>query len=351
MVNPVNRKAVALLSGGLDSTLAVLAVLKQGVEVRAIKFQTPFDADASDKASGSYPFVNARRFCFDIELCRLGDRFLDILKNPKHGYGKNMNPCIDCRILMLKEAKQFMNMMGADFIITGEVIGQRPMSQKKDMLYHIDREAGVTDLVLRPLSAKLLKITASEERGLINREILYNFSGRSRKPQMALAREFGLEDYPAPAGGCLLTEPNYAHRLEELMNFDPAPSVRDIDLLRIGRHFRYSPLCKIIIGRDEAENEFIESMVNDTDCLLTVEGYGSPMTLVTGDIVGDAVKIAASLCARYSDAKDLSGVDVSVFRKTGDKYSVYVQSAGDDILKQYRIELNKKPGKHSIRNQ
>jgi tRNA-specific 2-thiouridylase len=204
---------------------------------------------------------------------------------------------------------------------------------------------------LRPLSAKLLRITTPEERGLINREILYNFSGRSRKPQMALAREFGLQDYPAPAGGCLLTEPNYAYRLEELMNFDPALSIRDIDLLRIGRHFRYSPFCKIIIGRDEAENEIIESLVTGTDCLLTVEGYGSPMTLVTGDISGDALKIAASLCARYSDAKDLPGVDVSVFRKTGDKYSVYVQSAGDELLKEYRIELNRKPGKHAIRNQ
>ena len=345
----MNRKAVALLSGGLDSTLAILAVLKQGVEVRAIKFQTPFDADVSHKASGSYPFSNARRFCFDIELCSLGDRFFDILKDPKHGYGKNMNPCIDCRILMLKEAKQFMNMIGADFIITGEVLGQRPMSQRKDMLYHIDREAGVTALVLRPLSAKLLKITTSEQRGLINREILYNFSGRSRKPQMALAREFGLEDYPAPAGGCLLTEPNYAYRLKELMTSGPAPSMRDIDLLRIGRHFRFSPLCKIMIGRDEVENEIIESLATDTDCLLRVEGYGSPLTLVTGEISGDVLKIAASLCARYSDAKDLPGVDVSVFIKNLKKYSVDVQPAGDDILKEYRIELNKKSGKHVIR--
>jgi tRNA-uridine 2-sulfurtransferase len=345
----VKRKAVALLSGGLDSTLAILAVLRQGVEVRAIKFQTPFDAEASLKATGSYPFSNARRFCFDIELCNLGDRFLDMLKDPKHGYGRNMNPCIDCRILMLKEAKQFMDLIRADFIITGEVLGQRPMSQRKDMLYHIDREAGVTDLVLRPLSAKLLKITASEQEGIINREMLYSFSGRSRKPQIILARELGLADYPAPAGGCLLTEPNYANRLKELMTFGPAPSMRDIDLLRIGRHFRYSSFCKIVIGRDEAENDAIESLATGTDYLLRVEGYGSPLTLVTGVISGDVLKIAASLCARYSDAKDLPGVDVSVFVKDVKQDSIDAHPAGDDILQQYRIVLNKKSDKHIIR--
>jgi len=334
-------KAIALLSGGLDSTLAILTALKQGVKVKAIKFRTPFDPDAAFKDSGSYPLSVARRFGFEVELFNPGDRFLDIVKNPKHGYGKNMNPCIDCRIFMLKEAKNLMDTTASDFIITGEVLGQRPMSQKRDMLYHIDRESGVSGLVLRPLSAKLLRITDPENRGIVNREMLYNLRGRSRKPQMALAREFGLEGYPSPAGGCLLTEPNYAHRLKDLMTFDSAPSIRDIQMLKIGRHFRFSPSCKIVIGRDERENKLIESLATETACLLKVEEYGSPSTLITGEITDDALKTAASLSARYSDAKGLPLVDVSVFTK-GLRYSIEVQPAGDDILKECRIELNRK---------
>ena len=333
----MNRKAIALLSGGLDSTLAILAVLKQGIEVKAKKFRTPFDHAVACGASGSDPVSLARRFFFDVELCNLGDRFLDVVKNPKHGYGKNMNPCIDCRIFMLKEAKKSMDMIAADFIITGEVIGQRPMSQKKDMLYHIDREAGVAGLVLRPLSAKLLKSTVPEERGMIDREMLYDFSGRSRKPQMRLAAELGLDAYPSPAGGCLLTEPNYAYRLKDLMTFDSAPSVRDIDLLRVGRHFRPSPLCKIVIGRDEAENEIIESAATDTDCLLRVDGCGSPSTLVTGEINEEAIRLAASLCARYSDAKKILEVQTEV--KRGDRTRVLTVSPADnETIEALRIE-------------
>lgn len=338
------KKAVALLSGGLDSTLAILAVLRQDIAVKAIKFRTPFDPDAGHGATDSYPFSIAHKFGFQAEIFTPGDAFLDIVRNPKHGYGKNMNPCIDCRIFMLKEAKKLMNEMEADFIVTGEVIGQRPMSQRKDMLYHIDKEADVTDLILRPLSAKLLKITAPEQRGIVNREMLYAFSGRSRKPQMALAKGLGLEDYPSPAGGCLLTEANYAHRLGDLLTFDPAPSLRDVGLLRLGRHFRFSHSCKIVIGRDQRENEAIESLASYTDCLLWVEEYGSPLTLVTGEITDKALELAASICARYSDARDLSYVDVSVLRK-GLRYLIEVQPAQKDALRDYMI----KNGKESCR--
>jgi len=329
-------KAVALLSGGLDSTLAILIVKNQGIEIEAIKFLTPFDVFVSQITpyppllkGGGGGIINfhhslclsnkemkvAKKFGFDIKICRLGDQFLDIVKNPKHGYGKNMNPCIDCRILMLREAKKFMDMVGAEFIITGEVLGQRPMSQRKEILYHIDKEAGVTNRVLRPLSAKLLKITLPEADGIVHREKLYGFSGRSRKPQITLAAEFGLKDYPAPAGGCLLTEPNYARKLRDLLTHNPVPSIRDIDLLRTGRHFRLSPVCKIIVGRDETENTIIESLSLDDDCILKVEGVGSPITLVTGEITDEALKVAASLCARYSDAKNLHGVEVVLIRK------------------------------------
>ncbi len=333
-------KAIALLSGGLDSTLAILALLKQGIEVKAVKFLTPFDSDAVCKSPDSYPFSTARRFRFEIGLFDIGHRFFGIVKDPKHGYGKNMNPCIDCRILMLGEAKKVMDATGADFIVTGEVLGQRPMSQRKDMLYHIDKEAGVSNLVLRPLSAKLLRITLPEINGVVNREMLYGFSGRSRKPQMSLAREFGLEDYPSPAGGCLLTEPNYARRLKDLLAHDSAPSMRDIDLLRRGRHFRFSPRCKIVIGRDEDENAVIESLSGEGNYLLKVPDYGSPVTLVTGKITEKALKVAASLCARYSDAKNVIEIDVAAVNR---KYTsmISVTPADNEMIDSLRIGKEK----------
>jgi hypothetical protein len=260
-----------------------------------------------------------------------------MVKKPKFGYGKNMNPCIDCRILMLKAARDFMEKTGTDFIISGEVLGQRPMSQRKNVLYLIDKEAGVTDYVLRPLSAKLLKITAPESMGIIKRDMLFDFRGRSRKPQMALAKEFGLTNYPAPAGGCLLTEPHYAHRLKDLLTCQPDPDLDDLNLLRVGRHFRFSPSCKIIIGRDKAENEKIWPL-SGKGCLLKVENYGSPTVLIAGEITDEAVRIAASLCARYSDAKRLSDVEVIAF-KGNETSALMVLPATDETTETLRIDL------------
>ena len=213
-------KAIALFSGGLDSTLAILTILRQGIDVTAITFLTHFGCDISDKSSCSKdPFSAAEKFGFQVKLCHLADKFIEIVKNPKHGHGRNMNPCIDCRILMLKEAKELMGITGADFIITGEVVSQRPMSQMRNTIYMIDKEAGVSGIVLRPLSAKLLEQTLPETKGIVDRERLYGFHGRSRKPQMALAKELGLTEYPMPASGCLLTEPNYSYRLRELLRY------------------------------------------------------------------------------------------------------------------------------------
>jgi len=334
-------KAIALFSGGLDSTLAVLAVGRQGIEVQAVRFLTPFDPDTSARAS--FPEdtrVVAGRFGFDVTIHRLDETFLDIVKKPLHGHGKNMNPCIDCRILMLRNARAYMERVEADFIVTGEVLGQRPMSQRKDMLYHIDKEAGVSGYVVRPLSAKFLTITVPEAEGMIDREKLYGFSGRSRKPQMTLAKEFGLRDYAAPAGGCLLTEPNYAHRLKDLLAHVPSPAMKDIELLRMGRHFRFSPLCKIVVGRDEHENARLEALSDKGDCLLQVEGYGSPLTLIRGHMNDEAILTAASICARYSDAKNISSLTVTVFYE-GDQIGVMVSPAGNEIIETLRIENTK----------
>jgi hypothetical protein len=342
MTKSATHKAVALLSGGLDSMLAIFTMLRQGIQVSAIRFITPFDPDASDDhtSHGIRYQSLSHTYGFEIIVRHLSHKMLDIVTKPKHGYGKNMNPCIDCRILMLKEAKQVMDMIGADFLVTGEVLGQRPMSQRKDMLYHIDKEAGVIDTVLRPLSAKLLRTTIAEQKGIIDREMLYALSGRSRKPQIALAGEFGMKDYPSPGGGCLLTEPNYAFRLKDLLAYDPNPAIRDIDLLRIGRHFRYSPRCKIIVGRDKAENALIESMAADSDYLLRVEGYGSPMTLVAGEVSDESLRIAAGICSRYADVKDLYEVVVNVVQG-GKTFIMSTSPAGDELIDAIRIEKRK----------
>jgi tRNA-specific 2-thiouridylase len=332
------KKAIALLSGGLDSILAVLTILRQGIEVKALAFLTPFNCDIRGKylhVSNTASF--AEMFGFDVKLCTLNHEFIEILKKPEFGYGKNMNPCIDCRILMLKEARKFMNTLGADFIITGEVLGQRPMSQRKEIFNIIDRKAGVMDYVLRPLSAKLLNITHPEAKGLISREALYDFSGRSRKPQIALAKELGLTDYPAPAGGCLLTEPNFAYRIKDLLTYNPVLDIRDISLLKIGRHFRFSPSCKIIVGRNMAENEIIESLSGDRDYLLKVEGYGSPITLIVGDITEEALGVAASLCVRYSDAKAFTEVVVEA-RNLRNTFALKASPAKDELVEGLRIE-------------
>ncbi len=336
-------KAIALYSGGLDSTLAILTVLRQDIEVKAVTFLTHFGCDISDRSSCSrLGFSTSEEFGFEVKLSHLSEKFIEIVKNPKFGYGRNMNPCMDCRILMLEEAKEFMNMTGAEFIITGEVLGQRPMSQRRDALNIIDREAGLKGYVLRPLSSKLLKQTIPEETGIIKRELLYDFSGRSRKPQIALAKEFGLNDYPAPAGGCLLTEPNYSYRLRELLDHDPDPSIEDLSLLRLGRHFRLSTGCKVIVGRNKTENEALIKIKDNKMMFLRVEGFGSPIAIIRGYATEEIIRTAASICARYSDARRLNLADVKVFNEDV-VYRLKVSPASDDIIEVLRI------GKHPSR--
>ncbi|MFH1703893.1 MAG: hypothetical protein ABIB41_10795 [Nitrospirota bacterium] len=343
----MTHRAIALFSGGLDSTLAILTILKQGIKIQALKFLTPFD---HEPPKGFFCpenlFSVGQKFGFEVRLIDLSDKFIEIVKKPKFGYGKNMNPCIDCRIMMLKEARVYMDKIGADFIIAGEVLGQRPMSQRKDTLYCIDKQAGVKDYVLRPLSAKHLKVTIPETKGIVNRDMLFDFRGRSRKPQIALAKEFGLTEYPAPAGGCFLTEPNYSHRLKDLLTYKPHPSLDDLKLLKIGRHFRFSPSCKIIIGRNNDENEKIW-LLSEKGYFLKVEGCGSPTVLVAGETTDEALKVAASLCARYSDAKNLSEVEI-VAIKGNDTFTFRASPATNEIIEALRIELKSSKTKITI---
>ncbi len=244
-------KAIALLSGGLDSTLAARLVLDQGIELEALNFMTVFCTCTNRGATCLASQKAVETLGIPLRVFNVSEEYLNVVRNPKHGYGSNMNPCIDCRIFMLKKAKVYMEESGGSFIITGEVLGQRPMSQRRDAMRLIEKEAGLEGLILRPLSAQFLPITLPEREGWIDREKLLNIQGRSRKPQMKLAEQFNIRDYPCPAGGCLLTDPGFARRIRDLMEHQYDFSLNDVHLLKFGRHFRLSPKVKLVVGRNE----------------------------------------------------------------------------------------------------
>ena len=312
--------AIALFSGGLDSALAILLILRQNIEVTALTFMTHFGCDLGDRSScGSDPYPAAEKFGFNVKLVHLGQKFVDIVKNPRFGRGKNMNPCTDCRILMLNEAREFMEMCGADFVITGEVMGQRPMSQVKDKLNLTAKQSGLKGKLLRPLSAKLLPPTEPELNGMVDRELLEGISGRGRKRQMEMAAEYGLEDYPSPASGCLLTDPGYSLRLRDLLAHSEHITFDDLNLLRVGRHFRLDANTKVVVGRDEPDNKAILACKKPQHHHLEALGIGSPVTLLIGDASHNNLTLAARITARYSSAKDEPVVEVSVVNGGGNK--------------------------------
>jgi len=331
-------KAVALYSGGLDSTLAILQMMKHGVDVEAVTFMTHFGCDASDNSScGSDPFPAAQKFGFKVKLAHLGTKFLDIVKNPRFGHGKNMNPCIDCRLIMISEVSHYVEMVGADFVITGEVLGQRPMSQRRFTLDLVARECGLDGRLVRPLSGCLLPPTVPEKEGLIKREWLLDIDGRSRKRQMALAREFGLTEYPNPASGCLLTDKRYSDRLRDLLETKSETDFNDLNLLRVGRHFRLDPKVKVVVGRDERENTIIESLKQDGDIILEATEHKSPVGLLRGEGIGeDQIAAAAALVARHGDGKKEPLVKIEI-RNLAHTDIVEVAPSPDTYVEQTRI--------------
>lgn len=306
-------KAIGLLSGGLDSTLAVKLMMNQGIEVTALNFITPF-CTCTRKGCKHEANRIAEKFDIPIKVVVAGDEYTQMVKNPKHGYGKNMNPCIDCRIFMLKKAKKYMEEMGASFLFTGEVLGQRPMSQRRETMTIIEKEAGLEGLILRPLSAQFLEPTIPEKEGLIDRKKLFRISGRCRKPQMELAEEFGIEDYLCPAGGCRLTDSQFARRVREAFEHDE-DGIQDMNLLKYGRHFRLPSGVKVIVGRNEEENSIISRFAEEKDLLMEVVGFGSPITLLKGSRNEEDVKMAASACVRYSNYKGKAEVRIGCREK------------------------------------
>jgi len=327
-------KAVALYSGGLDSSLAILIMLDHDVEVEAVNFNTDLSPDKYSAGLITRLQVDADRFGFAYKTIHLGRGFIDMVKNPEHGYGKNINPCIDCKIMMLRRAGDYMSQTGADFIITGEVLSQRPMSQMKPTLKQIEKAAGLIGRIVRPLSGKILEPTIPEQEGLIKRDWLLDINGRSRKAQMALAAKFGLTNYASPAGGCLLTDPNYAARLRDLFANQADYDTNDLFLLRHGRHFRLSPKAKLVVGRDEKDNDSIQALIKPDDYVIEVKDIGSPMAVLNGTADEQDLQLAAAIVAGYSDSKNEALVTVDIDRGRQNQ-KIEVGPAGRDISKKY----------------
>ena len=313
-------KAIALLSGGLDSTLAARVVMEQGVELEALNFMTVFCTCTNRGATCLASQKAVETLSIPLRVFNVSEEYLSVVKHPKHGYGSNMNPCIDCRIFMLKKTKAHMAESGAAFIVTGEVLGQRPMSQRKDAMRLIEKEAGLEGLILRPLSAKVLQATIPEKEGWVDREKLLRIQGRSRKPQIELAEYYGLRDYPCPAGGCLLTDPGFARRMKDLMGNHPDFSLNDVHLLKMGRHFRFSHDVKLVVGRNEEENQKIQTFAQDQDILLKVSNLPGPLSLLRGKPEEGDIERAAAITAYYSKAKDLRKAEVTYKRIGEDHY-------------------------------
>ena len=288
-------KGIGLLSGGLDSILAVKLIMLQGIDVLGVTFQTPFFS--AQKAR-----IAAKKLELPLLTVDITEEHLTMLKAPKYGYGKNMNPCIDCHTLMLNNAGRIMDNSGADFIFTGEVLGQRSMSQTKQSLHIVAKNSGYQEYILRPLSAQLLPETKPEMEGKVDRQKLLAICGKGRKQQIEMARRYGINDYPAPAGGCLLTDPMFSKRLSDLFTYNKDFRIRDIELLKYGRQFRINEFSKVIVGRNSFENEALQKLSEGEDVVIHMTQYPGPTTLVPYGGDDTTLLYAASLCALYSDA-------------------------------------------------
>lgn len=319
---PVKRRAIALVSGGLDSMLAVRVMQEQGIEVEGVNFFTGFCVEGhthairkkdKNKQKRNNALWVAEKLGIKLHIIDISEEYKDVVLNPKHGYGANLNPCLDCKIfmvnqatLMVNKARELASDKGFDFIVTGEVVGQRPKSQRSETMPIISRESGADDRLLRPLCARNLPPTLPEREGWVNRDQLYDFSGRNRKPQMALAEKFGLEEYAQPAGGCcFLTDESYSNKLADLWSArnERNYELDDIMLLKVGRHIRPRPHFKLIVSREEGENLFLEGYRYQFTSLTTTSCPG-PLALVDGELRDEEdLRLAAGIVARYSKGR------------------------------------------------
>ena len=339
------RKAVALISGGLDSLLAARVMQEQGIHVEGINFYTGFCVEGHthairkkdrDKPKRNNALWVAEQLGIKLHIVDVIEEYKDIVINPKHGYGANLNPCLDCKVFMVHKARQWIDEHGFDFIVTGEVIGQRPKSQRADTLPVVAHESGADDLLLRPLCARNLPPTRPELEGWVDREALYDFQGRTRKPQMALAKRFGFTDYAQPAGGCcFLTDRQYAVKLADLWKSrgERRYELDDIMLLKVGRHLRPRPHFKLIIGREDGENRFLQGYRKQFVHLFPVSHKG-PLVLIDGQVDEDDIELAARVTARFSQGRDAPEVEVEVKPVDGDERRLKVKPLGAGELPQ-----------------
>ena len=330
--------AIGLFSGGLDSILACRVVAAQGIRVVALKFVTPFFDHDLLAQPAAYARTMQAKYGLEVEVVDLSEGYVRLLENPAHGFGKHFNPCIDCKILMLRRARELMAEYGASFLITGEVLGQRPMSQRRDTLRVIERDSGCEGLLLRPLCAQLMTPTQAEIEGLVDRERLYAFSGRGRRAQKQLAAELGIADYPAPAGGCMLTDVNLATRIRHfyqgLFSFGEQRAVADIRLLSIGRHFKVDTDVWFIIGRDERENNRLEGLREPGDWLIRMNVRPGPLGLLR-----HAQEILAGSTREREMVDRLAGIVVRYGKKVAEgepaEAEVLIDRGGEQCLEQH----------------
>jgi len=303
-IKPV--RALGLCSGGLDSILSGLVLREQGIDVAWVTFETPFfNAAKARKAS--------KMTGIPLTVRRILGVYLNMLKNPPAGYGKYMNPCMDCHALMFKLAGELMQENNFDFLFSGEVLGQRPMSQNKSSLGYVEKHSGFKGYIVRPLSAKILPATIPEKEGLIDRDRLLDITGRGRGRQMQLAEKFGITDYPTPAGGCLLADKGFSNRLRDLFEHQDDCTEAELHLLKHGRHFRLNPDTKLIVGKTEQDNQNILKYHNPAaDTVIDVKDYPSPIGLVPHGAARESIHLAAAICTGYSKAPKLSPVDIVV---------------------------------------
>jgi tRNA-uridine 2-sulfurtransferase len=330
------KKGIHLYSGGLDSMLSAKLLLDQGIELIGLHFILPFFSPTVDPLS----FVSSQRaekIGLQLRFERCGVEYMKMAQNPPHGFGSHMNPCIDCKIFFMRRAAEIMREEGASFVSTGEVIGQRPMSQKKDMLNHILKEAGLEGRLLRPLSALKLKPTIAENEGIVDRSLLLDISGRGRYRQMSLAEEWGITDYAAPAGGCLFTDPNVARRIKDLYEHNALYTLDDVYLLSLGRHFRFSDSMKFIVPRNEEETKEIESYAATADLFIRPD-FAGPCLFVRGEYKEEDIEFLVSVIVRYGKPGKNGTTALYVIRSDGRQTEHSAGTSADDAqLERMRI--------------
>lgn len=331
-------RALALFSGGLDSILACRVVAAQGIAVQAVKFVTPFFGYELLAKEEQYARMVRESYGIEVVLRDVSEAYFAMLRNPPHGYGKNFNPCIDCKILLFREAKRLMEEFAASFLITGEVIGQRPMSQRRDTLRVIERDSGCEGILLRPLCAKTQEPTRAERDGLVDRELLLDFNGRGRQPQIQLAEQFGITDYPRPAGGCVLTEADQAKRIAWYYARYPEIRLNDIRLLLFGRHFQLPHGGWFVLGRDEAENARLEALHDPGDYLVHMPERSGPMGVLHGAVHPDDFAAAAGLVVRFG--KKMAGASAPatvLFASGGEERFLVAEPLADALFQEWSL--------------